>query len=331
MALSKVEEVATGYVGATILFAAFEIGLFDALEHPMEVHTLASKLGASPDGVRRLCRAIATMGLLKLEGDLAAPIAGAREALARGSDAASVARHHQRHVLPMFLHLADALRPGGRQYRRWSFAEAPVAPSAYDELARHPVELATFLTAMDRSSRGVGLSLVPSLRERGVRRLVDLGYGGGGVAREILANMDEISIESFDLPGVCAIARARGQGFDHADRHVISPGDLLAGVDARGADAVLLSGILADFDDRERAAILAGARRNLRPGGHLIVSETLFDGGTSAAILSLVMLLAMRGDQLTCAEITSLLERAGFSEVTMKSAQPRDIVAARLG
>lgn len=331
-ATSMIEEAASGYIGATILFSAFELGLFDALVNPMSVHTLASKIGAGADGVRRLCRVLGAMGLLELRGDLVAPVAGATETLARGGDAWCVVRHHQRHVLPLFLHLTDALRTGERQYRRWSFAEAPVGANAYEELARHPAELATFLAAMDRSSRGVGEALVPLLRERGVARLVDLGCGGGAVAREILANMPEIEIESFDLPAVCAIARARG-GAEHAGRHSIAPGDLLAGVDARGADAVLLSGILADFDDGERTAILEGARKNLRPGGHLLLSETLLDedegGPMGAAVLSLVMLLAMRGDQLGAAEIRALLERSGFVDVQTKRAQPRDIVAAR--
>ena len=83
------------------------------------------------------------------------------------------------------------------------------------------------------------------------------------------------------------------------------------------ADAVLLSAILADWGPEERARILANAAVLLRPGGLLLVSETLLDedrtGPLLPALLSLVMLAAMPGDSFTFSELRTVLEEAGFS------------------
>lgn len=333
--VARIEETASGYVGATILFAAVELGLFDALDEPAAVADLAAKLAVTPDGLRRLCRALAGMGLLDMVDDRVQATTEAREALRENGLGWSLSRHHQRQVLPLFLRLPEAIRSGETQEAAWPFAHSPKAPSAYEELVRHPAELATFLTAMDRSSRGVGAALVPLLRERDVKRLVDLGCGGGAVAREILAAMPELSIESFDIAPACAFASERSRAAGLGDRHRVLPGDLLAGTGARDADAVLLSAILADWSEPERKRILAGAHETLRPGGHLFVSETLLDddrsGPLGPAILSLVMLLAMRGDQLSGAELKREVEGAGFEDVRVIRGRPRDLVVAAKG
>lgn len=79
---------------------------------------------------------------------------------------------------------------------------------------------------------------------------------------------------------------------------------------------MLLSGILADFDVAGCREILANADRLLRPGGVLLVSETLLDdtrtGPLLPALLSLLMLAAMPGDSFTLGELSSRLEGAGF-------------------
>jgi predicted O-methyltransferase YrrM len=331
--VARLEETATGYMGAMILFAATDLGVFDALEAPSSVAELAARLAVTPDGLRRLCRALASMGLLTMRGDRLEPVAAARAALVQGAEGWAVLRHHGRQLMPLFSRLAEAVRTGETQEAAWSFASSPPAGGAYAELARHPAELATFLAAMDRSSRGVGAALAPLLRERGVRRMVDLGCGGGVVAREILGAITEITIESFDLAPACAIAHRRSIASGYGDRHLVRPGNLLEGTEARGADAVLLSAILADWSASERAAILAGARENLRPGGYLFVGETLLDddrsGPMGPAILSLVMLLAMHGDQLSGAELKEELERAGFGAVQVIRGAPRDWVIAQ--
>ena len=319
---AKIEGLATGYVPSLILFAAAELGVFDALDESMTVADLAARIAVTPSALGRLCRVLGAMGLLSFESDRVAPVPEARAALTRGGALQGVVAHHQRQVLPLFLQLARAVRTGKAQHAAWSFASPLAGRDAYAELAANPGELATFLSAMDHSSKGVGAALAPALRARGVRHLVDLGCGGGVVARELLSAMPELTIDSFDLPAVALFAADRSARDGFADRHRLEAGDLVAGVGTRGADAVLLSAILADWNQEDRRSILAGAKACLRPGGYVFVSETLLDddrsGPLGPAVLSLVMLLAMRGDQLTGAELGAELERAGLVDVHLE-------------
>ncbi|MBL8743490.1 MAG: methyltransferase domain-containing protein, partial [Myxococcales bacterium] len=307
----------------------------DHLETSATVDELAERVGATPEGIRRLCRVLGTMGLLRMSGDRIEASVDALAALSRQGERsiADVLLHHRRQLAPLFAELTRAVRTGRAQHAAWPFVTGAPADGAYAELVRHPGELATFLTAMDHASAGVGRAMVPSLRQRYVRRLVDFGCGGGAVARELLVAMPELVIESYDLAPVAAIASERSRTAGLTGRHRISEGDIFAGIDARDADGVLLSAILADWSRAERAAILENARRILRPGGHVFISETLLDddraGPASAAMFSLVMLLAMRGDQLSFGELRAELSEAGFVEVTVQRGGPRDLVVAR--
>ncbi len=331
----ELERIATGYIPSFVLFAAIELQLFDHLEVSRTIDELAERLDVSADGLRRLCRVLATMGLLRLRDDRLEASAEALGALSRSGERslAATVLHHQRHLAPLFGALTAAVRTGRPQHAAWPFVAGEPAVGAYAELAAHPAELATFLSAMDRASAGVGEGIAPALREREVRRLVDVGCGGGAVAREILHAMAEVTIESFDLGPAAAFAREHSTLAGLAGRHLVREGDIFAGVDARGADGVLLSAVLADWSRGERATILNNARLVLRPQGHVFISETLLEedrsGPAAATMFSLVMLLAMRGDQLSFAELREELELAGFTDVTLRRAGPRDLVVAR--
>ncbi|NUP06105.1 MAG: methyltransferase domain-containing protein [Polyangiaceae bacterium] len=331
---SNVDALVSGYVPSMILFASIELGLFDHLDAPRSIEDLSTRAGCTRDGMARLCRALVCMGLLRYEGDRIAPVEGARRLLASSSESslAPIARHHQRQVAPVLNRLASAVRTGLPQHEAWPFASRPTASHPYGELERHADEYATFLEAMDRSSRGVGEAIAAFVSLEG--RLVDLGCGGGEVARGLLRASPRVTVESFDLAPACLFARRKSAALGFGGRHVVDVGDILRGVPARDADAVLLSAILADFPPSERALILKNARACLKPGGLLLVSETLLDdderGPAEAAILSVVLLTAMRGDQLSFPTLRREIEAAGFAEIVVHRGAPRDLVVARL-
>lgn len=335
----KIEDLLTGYVPAAVLFATVEVGLFDALAEPRTLHELARQLGASEDGIARLCRVLATLGFVRFEGDRVAADPDARDALGSAGAASlvDVVLHHRRHILPPLLSLGDAVTTGLPQHGRWSFLDGvPPSGPPYEALSRHPEEYRAFVSAMDRGSLGVGRDIADRIDLRDARRLVDLGCGGGVVARELLRALPLLRVESFDLPAACDVARGRTQDELLGDRHTITAADLLRGVPARDADVVLLSAILADFPREERRLLLGRARASLRPDGRLLVSETLVDddrrGPPKAVLFSLLLLAATRGDQLSEADLRADLEATGFAIVHVHRGGPRDLVeAVRVG
>jgi SAM-dependent methyltransferase len=291
------------------------------------------------------------LGLLQREpGGAFAPAPGTLRLLSGSGDEslAPILRWHQRHVAPLLNHLADAVRSGRPQLAAWSFlpndpprqarAEGAV-PDAYMTLTRHPDEHRLLLEAMDRLAIGIGTDMIHSFSFEGVRRLIDLGGGSGRIARELLAATPHLAVEMVDLPEACRMAERKAADARLSERFRAICGDLTRPLPSaiEAGDAVLLSGVLADFAPEDRSRILANARALLRPGGVLLVGETLLDesrtGPTAAVLLSLVMLVAMSGDNFTLSELRALLESSGFSAVEHRpplKAGKRDLVIARL-
>jgi SAM-dependent methyltransferase len=143
----------------------------------------------------------------------------------------------------------------------------------------------------------------------------------------------------IDLPDACQTALLRAREAGVGARLRVIPGDFtrpLDEVSIEPADVVLLSGILADWSVDDCAQILANAARSLRPGGRLLVSETLLDdartGPTLPALLSLLMLAAMPGDSFTLPELTELLGRADFAVIAHHAPSApgrRDLIIAQ--
>jgi predicted O-methyltransferase YrrM len=311
-----------------VLGAALDARLFDHLAAgPLEAGELAARAGLSTEGTRRLLTALVALGLVEQqEGPRFrnGPLAAA--ALTRGGEDSLVPflLHQRRHVDSLFAHLGDAVRTGRPQLGHWPFAD-PARPAGdpYTELARHPDEYALLMRAMDSASRGVGQLIAEQVDFSEVHRLVDLGGGGGQVAVELAGAVPHLSIEFVDTAPARAYALERIERAGLGARIRCTVADVredLSGSLAP-ADAVLLSGVIGDFVAEERARLLSRAGALLRPGGWLLVSETLFRperrGPLLPSLLSLFMLLSTGGDNFTPDELEAMLRAAGLSDVRL--------------
>jgi predicted O-methyltransferase YrrM len=312
----------------SVLGAALDLRLFDHLAPgPLDAEALAARAGVSVEGARRLLTALVALGLVEQEagprfrnGPLAAAVL-----TTEGEDSfVPFLRHQRRHVDSLFAHLGEAVASGRPQFEHWPFVEpARRAGDVYTELARQPDEYALLMKAMNLASRGVGRLIAEQVDFTGVRRLVDLGGGGGQVAIELAQAVPHLSIELVDTPPARAHASERIARAGLAGRIRCTTADLredLGGI-LEPADALLLSGVIGDFVAEERARILSQAVSLLRPGGLLLVSETLFHperkGPLLPALLSLYMLLSTGGDNFTPDEMEAMLRAAGLSDIRL--------------
>jgi methylase of polypeptide subunit release factors len=329
--------LSAGFVLSSVLHAAVEVQLFDALgEEPTGVATLAARVGASRRGLEALLTALAPLGLVARAGDDAWRAVGSAASLLRStSPFARLLVQQRRQLYPLFFHLGAAVRSGEPQPLPWTGGRAA---DLYSSLAAEPEEMALFLEAMNAAGAGVGTLMARQVDSTRLERLVDLGGGGGQVAVELLRALPRLHIDLVDFPGACAYATETARAAGVAERLRAYPGDLFGALPAlEPADAVLLSGVLGDFDDDRRRALLGRAATLLRPRGRLFVSETLFDddgaGPLLPALLALNMLLSSRGGgNFTVAELTALLDGGGFmvEQVFRNGAEGlRDLVVAR--
>ncbi len=97
-----------------------------------------------------------------------------------------------------------------------------------------------------------------------------------------------------------------------AERCQIVGGDFFVSV-PEGADAYLMKGVIHDWPDQDAARILRNTRRAIRPGGTLLLSESLVDSSSRPAGLMELLMLVIGGCERAEAEFRSLLADTGFS------------------
>ncbi|HZS41825.1 MAG TPA: methyltransferase [Polyangia bacterium] len=336
------ELMTSGYLLSSVLFSAVELGVFDQLEsRPADAEQLAVRLRASVNGTRRLLTALCALALCRRDDDgvhYNTPIASAALTSGAPQSIVPLVLQHQRLVFDLFGRLTDGVRSGEPQLAAWRFVDGAPAADCYAELQRHPEEQALLMRAMNRASLGVGRAMAKQAGLGDARELIDLGGGGAQVAIELCESLPQLSVVIVDLPAACRHAQARVQaaGFERRIRCVA--GDLRRPLDDRvtPADAVLLSGVISDFPEAERALVLRHAAQAVARGGRLLVSETLLDdartGPALPALLSLFMLLSTRGDNFTLPELRALLAQVGFPDLDFHSGAKsglRDLIVAR--
>jgi SAM-dependent methyltransferase len=337
--------LSSAFALSSALFSAVELGVFDQLERgPMTLPQLAAELGLPSHALERLLVLLHSLGLVSRDDHERYHNAAVASALLTEGAPRSLRPfllHQQRHMYPLFEHLSEALRTGEPQVDRWSFA-GPAEPDAsdrggYASLARSPSDQRLFLAAMNAVAVDVGRVIAERVELGSIRSLLDFGGGGGQVAMELAEAAPHLHVTIVDTPEVCAFAEQAIAARKLSSRVHTCAGDFLGELPSSlgPADAVLLGGVLADWDADQRKVLLAHAHSRLVPGGQLLVSETLLDEGNSGpvlpALLSLAMLVGTRGKNFRPSEVLAMLDAAGFVHprvVSNRDRGVRDLVVA---
>ncbi len=319
------ESIGGSYALSSILLSAVELNVFDCLvDMPKTCQQIAAEIQVSSDALERLLVALTTMELLQRDSiecyHNTEPATTWLTTNSAQSMTSSLLFHKR--CYDLFGSLTEVIKSGKQHLPQFpTVNNSDRFSDYYTELAKHPEEYFIFLEAMNHSSIGIGTAMSDSVDFSKIQQVIDLGAGGGQVALELAGVVPHISVKMVDLPIACQFLQQRivAKGLEHRV-------DCLAGniiqnlsLELEPSDAVILSGILADWGVNERMQILHHAYNLLKPGGLLLISETLFDetktGFLQPAILSICMLLAMQGNNFTPSEIESVLDKAGFVEV----------------
>lgn len=334
--------LSSSFMLSASLFSAVELDLFSRIERGVvRLEELAGEVEIAVPELDKLLTFCVALGLLRRDGSQFRNQDVASRLLVTSSseNIVPVVLHYQKHVYRLFGRLTDALRQGSNLVKSWSFAQAIEPTEMYDALEQSPDEYARFIRAMNIFSRDVGSSIAGEWRPSGDVLLVDLGCGGGAVSAELASALPNLSVIAVDKPVPLAVASATALAAGVLERVRLQEGDIRGHVELAdaSADAVLISAVLGDWDEESQYAILAEARRILKPGGRLIVSETLLSndgtGPLLPALLSLyVLVLTHGGRNFTGRALRALLTRADFVDVEIidkKGDGLRDIALAR--
>ncbi len=171
-------------------------------------------------------------------------------------------------------------------------------------------------------SMPLGFALFHSglLKERGA--ILDVAGGSGAVCIGLALQDPDMTLHLMDLPGMTRIARRMVARYGLEGRIECLGMDMFSGKWPGDKDAVLFTNIFHDWEDERCVELARKAYAALKPGGLILVQEALLNqerpGPLWTAHWSMVMSLMMKGRQFRGRELTELVRRAGFTDITIQ-------------
>jgi C-methyltransferase len=295
--------------GAAIVTSAAELGLADAIgDDPVEITQLAARVGADPDALTRLLRALISLGLFQ-----------------------QVAKNHYEHTEMSRTLRRDA--PGGLidtvlTGSDWGWATwgrltdavrsgKCIFPDLYGtdfftHLGEHPAEQSRMFRGMTAWSDPMNPRLVEAMKLDRIGTVADVGAGRGTLLRTMLEHGSHLKGTWFDTEPTLAVVdedlRAMG------DRCTFVSGDFFQEVPF-ASDLYVFKLTLHMYEDGACERILRNCKAAAQPGARIVIADPLLTDppeGQFVPTMDLHMLLVMGGRERTADDYEALFERCGL-------------------
>jgi DNA-binding Lrp family transcriptional regulator len=305
------DKILGAWVAQGITVAA-DLKVADALaDGPLPIDELARRVGADPDALARLMRALIGEGIFaqRRDGRYRLNALGAALRTDSAMSVSGLARMighpaHREH----WSALLEAIRTG----------EATVPKMrgmpGFEYLAANPELGEIFNDAMTNLSEAAVVPLTAAYDFSPFARILDVGGGHGRFLAAILAATPAARGVLYDLPQVVEGAPELLSRHGVADRVEIVGGSFFDSVPA-GADAYVAKNVIHDWPDDQALTILRNIRAAADVGAVLLLAEFVIPEHPRAFIgnwTDLEMLMATAARERTEAEYRKLFEQAGF-------------------
>ena len=310
--LAAMMEMIIGAWRAQGIAVAAELKVADALaDGPLSADELARRVGADPDALARLMRALISEGIFTRRGDGRFALNALGETL-RSNAPMSMAGMARFVGHPAYREhwsgLLDAVRTG----------EA-VPPklrgmSGWDFMAQTPDLVAVFNDAMTSVSEFAVDPVVTAYDFAPYRTIIDVGGGHGRLLAAIIAATPGARGVLYDLPQVVDGAPELLQRYGVADRIRVEGGSFFDSVPG-GGDAYVLKNVIHDWADAEAVTILGNIRSAARTGCTLLLVEFVIPDHDREFIgkwADMEMLVQVGARERTAGDYRKLYEQAGF-------------------
>jgi SAM-dependent methyltransferase len=290
-----------------------EVGVPDQLaKGARQCSDIAREAGVSEDGLYRLLRALASLGLFAESADRRFKLTSMGQLL-RSDHPESLAGYarftaHDITWRP-WGHLGYSVKTGMPAF------DHVFSTSIFEHFSRNPEAAAVFDDAMTSISTTEARATSEAYDFKGIEVLMDVAGGHGLLLATVLRRHKKMRGMLFDLPHVAAGAAATFTRAGIAGRVRIESGDFFKELPS-GADAIIMKHIIHDWDDDSATRILQACHRALGPRGKVLIVDSVVPAGNVphyGKLLDLEMLvLTPRGRERTKAEFIRLLRGAGF-------------------
>lgn len=290
-----------------------ELGVPELLaKGPRRCSDIAREAGVSEDGIYRLLRALASVGLFAESADRRFKLTGMGKLL-RNDHPQSLAG------MARFIAHDSTWRPWGQL----GYSVKTGLP-AFDHVfnvpifkyfSQNPEAAEVFDNAMTSISATEARATTDAYDFKGIKILMDVAGGHGLLLANILRRHKTMRAVLFDLPHVAVGASETFARAGITDRVRIESGDFFKELPS-GADAIIMKHILHDWDDDSATRILQACHRALGQRGKVLIVDPIVPAGNAphyGKLLDLEMLvLTPRGRERTKGEFVKLLSGAGF-------------------
>jgi len=298
-------DTAAGFMRAKHLFAAGELGVFEALGGgPKSLDELGRDLGLPRRTARIVVDAVTAIGFLERDGERYRNAPAAQEFLSG----------HGPQDMRSFIRFWNRI-----SYRRWTGLEDSIrlGRGAAGAFNFTPEEQKTFSEGVEAFSAGHAAALLEGYDFRRHRRILDLGGGTGSFLRAIVERYPAIEGTLYELPAAAAVARQKLKGTPFERRITIVEGDFFKNPIPKDHDAVLVANVVHTLDAEQNQQLLHRVRDAAPAGGRLLMvdlwtnpthTEPLF----AALMAGEFLVIAGNGDVYSVEEVRHWLEQTGW-------------------
>jgi len=302
------------YWQSQLVFVAAKLGIADVLvAGPLTVDEIAARVGAHPPYLKRVLRALASVGIFASDPH-------GRFHLTRLAQ--TLRSDHPESLRNFALMLVDDYN-----WSAWGALEHSVrtGTSAFEHvhgapaflwMREHPEKEKMFSASMASLSAVENAAVARAYAFAKLRKVVDVGGAHGHLLAAILRSYIKVRGVLFDQPPV--IEEAGRTGFisaaDVAGRCEAVGGDFFESVPA-GADAYVLKYIIHDWDDEKGVRILQNCRKAMAAEGRVLVVDHVVAAGNKfdwGKLIDINMMVMMGSKERTKDEFRQLFARAGL-------------------
>lgn len=314
-----------------VMFAAVQLGVFDALEASAQsAKELAEKLDCNPGAMQTLLESCVALNLLSSMNGKFANLPSASKYLTSTSPnrMTGYITYSNNVMWHMWAHLEDAIRSGENRWKQTFGSDGPI----FSHFFRTPEAMKEFLMGM----HGFGMITSPRIvQEFDLSQyscMCDLGGATGHWVIAACERYPNLRGIVFDLPHALDLAREMIAGSAARDRLLVAGGDFF--VDKLpSADLYALGRIVHDWSEDKIRVLLKRIFEALPSGGALMIGEKIINDDRSgprwALMQSLNMLVCTEGKERSAAEYHELLSEAGFASIQVARTElPLDCILA---
>lgn len=310
------------------LKAAIDLDLFTAIDEGVRTASaIAPRVGAVERGARILCDFLTTLGLLvKEDGSYgltpqSAAFLSRKSPMYMGTVASFLTMPEMKHN---FDDLTGAVRRGG------------VLPSGNTVSVENPIWIEFARAMVPMAMPGAhAIAGILGIEAMGPTRVLDIAAGHGMYGIVLAQRNPAVQVAAADWSPVLRVAEEHAREAGVALRYRTIPGDAFQTEFGTGHDVALVTNFLHHFSPEECTRFLLKVAAALSPYGRVVLVEFVPNPDRvtppSAARFSLTMLAGTpSGDAYTLAELTSMLQAAGFHDVQAHPLPtPETVVVAR--